>query len=400
MDSINLGLCLSGGGYRALLFHVGALIRLNETGVLRKIDMISSVSGGSIAAAILAANWDRLGFGADGVAAAFHEQFVRPALDFSQRFVDAPCILGGLVVPFLAAADLTARAYRRHLVGAKTLQDLPDHPRFVFCASNLNTGSLFRFSKRYIADYRIGLSYQAPIPLATAVAASAGFPPFLSPLRLDLRGLTFDRKDMDDAVGGPVDVPSTAVLTDGGVYDNHGLEPAIKRCKTILVCDAGAPWKASDARFGNWFSQLKRVLDTTDNQVRALRRRDIVGRFIAGAEAARAGVAADRLGGERGVLRGAYWSIASDPDRYPAAKVLRFDRARAEAAARVGTWLHFLGAQESEDLVNWGYVMTDIALRSHYDPQLPAPKDLPIAAGTIRAGLWPRIVKWTFDRFG
>src|SRR5437773_6354039 len=47
-------LCLSGGGYRATLFHLGALTRLNELGVLGQIDTFCSVSGGSIASALLA----------------------------------------------------------------------------------------------------------------------------------------------------------------------------------------------------------------------------------------------------------------------------------------------------------------------------------------------------------
>src|SRR6266481_444265 len=41
-----IALCLSGGGYRAMLFHAGVLWRLNEIGILRKLDRISSVSGG------------------------------------------------------------------------------------------------------------------------------------------------------------------------------------------------------------------------------------------------------------------------------------------------------------------------------------------------------------------
>src|SRR6266705_778572 len=49
-----LGLSLSGGGFRAALFHLGALRRLNELGVLQQIDTISSVSGGSIINAFLA----------------------------------------------------------------------------------------------------------------------------------------------------------------------------------------------------------------------------------------------------------------------------------------------------------------------------------------------------------
>src|SRR5437763_8198777 len=50
-----IGLCLSGGGFRAALFHLGALRRLNELGVLSQVDTISSVSGGSILSAHLAA---------------------------------------------------------------------------------------------------------------------------------------------------------------------------------------------------------------------------------------------------------------------------------------------------------------------------------------------------------
>src|SRR5579862_889675 len=49
-----IGLCLSGGGYRAALFHLGALRRLNELGILAKMSTISSVSGGSIISAHLA----------------------------------------------------------------------------------------------------------------------------------------------------------------------------------------------------------------------------------------------------------------------------------------------------------------------------------------------------------
>ena len=49
-----LALCLSGGGYRAALFHLGTLRRLNELGAIGKIDAVSSVSGGSIFAAHLA----------------------------------------------------------------------------------------------------------------------------------------------------------------------------------------------------------------------------------------------------------------------------------------------------------------------------------------------------------
>ena len=49
-----VGLCLSGGGYRAALFHLGALRRLDELGVLAQVRTISAVSGGAIIANLLA----------------------------------------------------------------------------------------------------------------------------------------------------------------------------------------------------------------------------------------------------------------------------------------------------------------------------------------------------------
>ena len=55
-----IALCLSGGGYRAMVFHVGVIWRLYESGWLAKLDRVSSVSGGSIAAALLGLVWDRL----------------------------------------------------------------------------------------------------------------------------------------------------------------------------------------------------------------------------------------------------------------------------------------------------------------------------------------------------
>ena len=57
-----VALSLSGGGYRAMIFHVGALYRLNEVGLLGKLSRISSVSGGSITAGFLGLVWDKLEF--------------------------------------------------------------------------------------------------------------------------------------------------------------------------------------------------------------------------------------------------------------------------------------------------------------------------------------------------
>ena len=61
-----IGLCLSGGGYRAMVYHAGALVRLNELGFLAQLREVASVSGGSITAGMLALAWPKLQFDAGG----------------------------------------------------------------------------------------------------------------------------------------------------------------------------------------------------------------------------------------------------------------------------------------------------------------------------------------------
>jgi NTE family protein len=179
----SLALCLSGGGYRAMLFHLGVLWRLNEAGVLPKLDRVSSVSGGSITAGVLALHWEQLEVDDTGRANAFGSKIVDEIRRFASVTVDVGAVLTGVALPFVSVSE---RAYRRELFGKSILQDLPDKPTFVFNATNLESGVLFRFSKPYLADYRVGRVMDPDLPMAVAVAASSAFPPILSPCTLIL----------------------------------------------------------------------------------------------------------------------------------------------------------------------------------------------------------------------
>jgi NTE family protein len=103
------------------------------------------------------------------------------------------------------------------------------------------------------------------------------------------------------------------VLTDGGVYDNHGLQPLLERCHTLLVSDGGAPWTTSTAGYRRWLPQLKRVLGVTDNQVRALRRQDLIARFMAAEDPDLLQLPAASKLRRHFALRGTYWGISADP---------------------------------------------------------------------------------------
>ena len=287
-----LALCLSGGGYRAMLFHAGSLRRLNDLGMLSTLSRVSSVSGGSIAAASLATHWSELDFDDEGIARRL--DLVEGSLfDLAGRTVDAPSVVAG-VVPGRTAASALAVSYRRHLLGRATLQDLPDSPRFTFNTTNMMSGRLMRWSKPYVADYTVGAVFSPGIPLASVVAASSAFPPFASPLVLRSVGpfVNFNTRE-------PVlTQPKRLVLTDGGVYDNLGLQP-VESFHTVLVSDGGAPSAYGRWLFKDWLTQSLRTLRIIDSQVRSLRRRHLVQDFIGGA----------RLG--------ALWTISAVLEEYP-----------------------------------------------------------------------------------
>ena len=191
------GLAVSGGGFRATLFHLGTLWRLNELGYLLKLDRISSVSGGSITTALLAVKWPRLQW-TNGVATNFPQEVVAPLREFCTRSVDAPAIGLGALLPWRDVSELVEGEYRQRLFGATTLQDLPDRPRFIFNSTNFMTGVDFRFSKPYAGDYRIGLMQTPRFTVALAVTASSAFPPFLSPVIRPVDPNLFRRVDGAD----------------------------------------------------------------------------------------------------------------------------------------------------------------------------------------------------------
>lgn len=171
-----VGLCLSGGGYRAMLFHLGSLCRLNEFGYLQKLARISSVSGGSITAACLALHWNQLDFDGNGVAQRFQALVAEPILQLAAVTIDRPSVIGGLLLPG-SIAEKVEKYYRKHLFGDATLQDITDEPRFVINATNVQSGALWRFMKPYMRDWKVGEVKSPTVTLAKAVAASSAFPP-------------------------------------------------------------------------------------------------------------------------------------------------------------------------------------------------------------------------------
>jgi NTE family protein len=347
-----MALCMSGGGYRAMLFHAGSLWRLYESGLLKALKRISSVSGGSITAGMLGLKWNELSFDPRAVRDDFVPKVIKPIRKLADDTIDQSSVIGGILTSD-TIADKVAGEYREQLFGKATLQDLPGPPAptFVINATNVQSGALWRFSKGYMRDWRVGEVKNPTVSLAVAVGASSAFPPVLSPVTLKLDPDSFTPGSGDDLQRKPF--TSKVVLTDGGVYDNLGLETIWKRYDTILVSDAGGHMDPEEEPKHDWARHSYRVLSLVDHQVRNLRKRQVIDSF------------------KEGRRKGTYWGIRTNIADYKLPDSLLAPFERTMALAQVATRLKRLDDPVQQRLINWGYAVCDAALRKHLKPGEP-----------------------------
>lgn len=178
-----LGLSLSGGGFRATLFHLGAIRRLNELGVLKQVTTLSSVSGGSILNGFLAA---RLKGPLAGGIANFADDVSAPVRQFCSQDIRRWLALEA-VIPGTHNSEGLAKEYDKSLTNGVALNRIPATPIHVFCSTDLAYGVNWMFKQAECGDYQAGFQ---PTPanwkLGTAIAASSCFPPVFKPLNLNL----------------------------------------------------------------------------------------------------------------------------------------------------------------------------------------------------------------------
>lgn len=266
-DASRVGLCLSGGGYRAMLFHVGALRALAVRGRLAGVTDLSGVSAGALVAACLARAGSavRAASTPERVLVEVVARVERPLRRLARRTLDRPAFFAALLGRG-TGADRLARALARHLVGSATFADLPQQPRLHVTSTRLEDGGLWCFDRAHAG---------ASPSLARALAASCAFPPWLAPLALE----------------------GVGTLVDGGVVDNLGLETLWPACATIYASDAGAPLElAHGARWGA-VRVGARAVQVLQREVGDLRRRQLGACFA-------------RPRGDALSRRGALWSLA------------------------------------------------------------------------------------------
>ena len=289
-----VGLALSGGGFRASLYHIGVLARLAEQDMLRQVECLSCVSGGSIVGAhyylalrkLLESTVD------DQIT---RDDYVNLVLQVAKTFLAGVqrnirmraigSLRANLRTAFLSTYSTTHRLgelyeseiYRlveddeekkpRYLdnlsIVPKGAPEGPNfHPRWdnwkrrakvpalVLNATALNTGHLWEFTASYFGEpascintkvdgnYRLRRMYYSEAPhgftrlrLGHAVAASSCVPGLFEPLAF---------RDLYPGI--------VVELVDGGVHDNQGLVALTEQgCDTVIVSDASGQMSQEDA---------------------------------------------------------------------------------------------------------------------------------------------------------
>lgn len=344
-DEAGIALCCSGGGYKSSSYQIGAYIRLNELGLLRNISRITSVSGGSITTAFLALCWKDLVW-SGSTATNFIEVFASPLAKKLQTVsIDAGAIFKSLV-PGLNGGKALEAAYRKHFFGDAGLSRFPDPvpgevPDFMILATDYELNSLWRFSKRYSSNYRVGLTWRADLPIARIVAASSGFPPFFCPIEQDWSGFDFDTKYADRHVSPYKD---RALLADAGIYDNLGLEPIWKRYGTLLVSNAGDPFGEVDAP-RRWFPVLRRAMSMIHRQAENNRVRWLF--------------SLDKRG-DRSLV---YWPLRAPRPPYGTPDSFLLPDTEADSARNEAVRLKAMSPEAFSRLMRHGYSMCDFAVR-------------------------------------
>lgn len=301
----NIGLALSGGGSRAIAFHLGCLRALNKLNLLDRIQVVSSVSGGSVIAALYAYSdgpfeefeEQVISILQDGLDKDILKEYIKPKNLFSSLGTFLIAGLASLALDFLSflfkiiqvcgffrltenklskislnrwhsRTNVFENVLNQKLFFNKTINQIskPDLD-VVINATELRTGTSFQFSNRNTGCWRFGKIENADITVAKGVAASASYPALLPALFETFQFKKNENKQTE-----------TVILTDGGVYENLGvncLEPTNNpdyntnafKVDYIFCCDAGPGQFSGETKPFWWWSRMSQAFEITFRQV-------------------------------------------------------------------------------------------------------------------------------------
>jgi len=291
-----IGLALSGGGYRATAFHLGTLKKLHQLEILNHVDVISTISGGSITGACYCCeeipfekfheqlynglqqknvikktllSW--LGLRMMFVALLFLASFVLLFTNYPWLFPIAIIILVIILLKFqfaiLPISTRIEQVYDQFFFRNKKLSELKVKPELVIGATNIQTARSFIFTRTWMQDS----TYQfmdEPIefiakyfPISRAVMASSCVPFAFTPVKID-------KEFFEDQNEAEIIHP---LLVDGGVYDNQGIHRVMQagryECSSVITSDAGAG-STGELSFKNTFALLLETVNVFMSRIK------------------------------------------------------------------------------------------------------------------------------------
>ena len=291
---MKIGLALSGGGFRATVFHLGVLARLAEDDLLKDVQIVSTVSGGSLCAALLFASSDNQW----PTSSHLIEKIIPRArtliaardmqLNVIRRFFKSP-------LDFLTTrADDLAEMLSVHWGVHGKVSDLPASPRWLINATCYETGKNWRFEKNRMGDFQYGFSQDTNFPLRRAVASSCGFPGLIGALPFDASpykwfkyadGDTANKAENAFLRSGATQsyAPDFTQLHlwDGGAYDNLGVEGVMdivggwrQGIDFVMVSDAATRAKVEQYKIG-MNAAMRIIVGVMMDQILELRMREV-----------------------------------------------------------------------------------------------------------------------------
>jgi NTE family protein len=388
---MKIALALSGGGFRATVYHLGVMARLAEDKALEDVSLISTVSGGSLCTGLV--------YALNHFAWPNSTDYLNQIVPEARRLITTFDLQSALILrvlrrfwtAFETRADDLSSLLQKHWNITARLSDLPPRPRWMINSACYESGKNWRFERWRMGDYVFGYSNDTQLPLSDALAASAGFPGLVGALKLK----TTDRKwyryasdvteetaimaqaGPETAKTVPIDPPCPAVhLWDGGVYDNHGLQGLMDNdtgwragIDFLIVSDAaGRPKTDANGQqiMAPYRPGYRALLQLSTgimmNQVRSLRTRAVIERF--------------KNHQDQGVFlqtgstcRGALQRAKKDPADITrlCADTLSADKARE--VAEMATNISQLKPDTFEQVFRHGFEVADYTLYAYYGDQ-------------------------------
>ncbi|MDK2800008.1 MAG: hypothetical protein PWQ70_1627 [Clostridiales bacterium] len=284
-DELKIGLALSGGGNRAAVFHLGVLKWLAEKELLEKISTISSVSGASIAIGLI--------YSINDYRWSTSKEYIEKVLPGIRKLMTTKDLQTGAIIRLILKpwnwnhrANILAETIFKDWGVTGAIDQLPEYPAWKISTTTFETGKNWRISQKKMGDYIFGYSLKPNIPIAVAMAASAGYPVLIGPYALKTTKYEWLKYGKDNELSVKAEPIFKKVhLWDGGVYENLGVEALFKQDKLhhdinfLLVSDASGSVDIEKRSVIKPDKKLKRLILIAIDQIRSVRARQVMSFF-------------------------------------------------------------------------------------------------------------------------